>query len=110
MKMFQPKLIAVAVAMAAVGGVSTPSFAQSEALEEIVTIGTRGKPRSATSSVAPVDVISASDFVSQGGVDTSNLLRNVVPSFNVNDQPISDAATLVRPANLRGLAPYIGAG
>jgi iron complex outermembrane receptor protein len=28
-----------------------------------------------------------------------------VPSFNVNDQPISDAATLVRPANLRGLAP-----
>ena len=72
---------------------------------EIVTIGTRGKPRSATSSVAPVDVISASDFVSQGGVDTSNLLRNVVPSFNVNDQPISDAATLVRPANLRGLAP-----
>jgi len=74
-------------------------------LEEVVTIGTRGKPRSATASVAPVDVISAKDFVAQGGVDTSNLLRNVVPSFNVNDQPISDAATLVRPANLRGLAP-----
>ena len=106
MNRFQPKLIAVAVALATVGAVSTPSFAQSEeAIEEIVTIGTRGKPRSATSSVAPVDVISASDFVSQGGVDTSNLLRNVVPSFNVNDQPISDAATLVRPANLRGLAP-----
>ncbi len=109
MNTFQPKLIAVAVALAAVGGVSTPSFAQSEpsskAIEEIVTIGTRGKPRSSTASVAPVDVITASDFVAQGGVDTSNLLRNVVPSFNVNDQPISDAATLVRPANLRGLAP-----
>lgn len=106
MNKFQPKLIAMAVAMAAAGGVSTPSFAQEEkAIEEVVTIGTRGKPRSATASVAPVDVISASDFVSQGGVDTSNLLRNVVPSFNVNDQPISDAATLVRPANLRGLAP-----
>ena len=26
-------------------------------------------------------------------------------SYNVNDQPISDAATLVRPVNLRGLAP-----
>lgn len=106
MHRFQPKLLAIAVAMAATGGVSTSSFAQEEkAIEEVVTIGTRGKPRSATSSVAPVDVISASDFVSQGGVDTSNLLRNVVPSFNVNDQPISDAATLVRPANLRGLAP-----
>ena len=41
----------------------------------------------------------------QGGGDTANLLRNLVPSLNVNDQPISDAATLVRPANLRGLAP-----
>ena len=70
-----------------------------------MTVGTRGKPRSTTDSTAPVDVISGDDFISQGGVDTSNLLRNVVPSFNVNDQPISDAATLVRPANLRGLAP-----
>ena len=79
--------------------------ADDQVIEEIVTIGTRGKPRSTTDSTAPVDVISGDDFISQGGVDTSNLLRNVVPSFNVNDQPISDAATLVRPANLRGLAP-----
>lgn len=106
MKPFQPRVTALAIAVAALGGINTPSFAQgNEALEEIVTIGTRGKPRSATDSPAPVDVISASDFIAQGGVDASNLLRNVVPSFNVNDQPISDAATLVRPANLRGLAP-----
>jgi len=105
MKFFTPRTTAIAIALAAISGGATPSFAQESELEEIVTIGTRGKPRSATASIAPVDVISASDFVSQGGVDTSNLLRNVVPSFNVNDQPISDAATLVRPANLRGLAP-----
>ena len=106
MRKFQPRALALAVAVASLGSVTTPSFAQEErVIEEIVTVGTRGKPRSATDSVAAVDVISASDFVSQGGVDTSNLLRNVVPSFNVNDQPISDAATLVRPANLRGLAP-----
>ena len=79
--------------------------AENEVMEEVVTIGTRGKPRSTTDSTAPVDVISGEDFVNQGGVDTANLLRNVVPSFNVNDQPISDAATLVRPPNLRGLAP-----
>lgn len=106
MKIFQPRIAAIAFAVASITGVSTPSFAQEDsALEEIVTIGTRGKPRSVTQSIAPVDVISAADIVAQGGVDTSNLLRNVVPSFNVNDQPISDAATLVRPANLRGLAP-----
>ncbi|NND82048.1 MAG: TonB-dependent receptor [Gammaproteobacteria bacterium] len=106
MNQLQPRVIATIFALTAISGVSAPSFAQeNEAIEEVVTIGTRGKPRSATSSIAPVDVISASDFIAQGGVDTSNLLRNVVPSFNVNDQPISDAATLVRPANLRGLAP-----
>ncbi|MGV6850690.1 MAG: TonB-dependent receptor plug domain-containing protein [bacterium] len=74
-------------------------------VEEVVSIGTRGKPRSATDSPAPVDVVSGDDFVNQGGTDLSDLIRNVVPSYNVNDQPISDAATIVRPANLRGLAP-----
>ncbi|MFK8032070.1 MAG: TonB-dependent receptor plug domain-containing protein [Gammaproteobacteria bacterium] len=105
--LLKPTSLALAILTAFSGSYS--AYAQQPQddteLEEVVTIGTRGKPRSATASVAPVDVISAKDFVAQGGVDTSNLLRNVVPSFNVNDQPISDAATLVRPANLRGLAP-----
>ncbi len=78
---------------------------ESQEIEEIVTLGTRGKPRSATDSPAPVDVISGEDFANQGGTDISDLIRNVVPSYNVNAQPISDAATIVRPANLRGLAP-----
>jgi iron complex outermembrane receptor protein len=33
------------------------------------------------------------------------MLRTQVPSFDINTQPISDAATIVRPANLRGLSP-----
>ena len=76
-----------------------------EVIEEVITIGTRSKARSATESPAPVDVFSAEDFLNQGDTDVNNLLRNSIPSYNVNDQPISDAATLVRPANLRGLAP-----
>jgi len=79
--------------------------ADADLIEEVVTIGTRTKARSTTDSTAPVDVVTGDDFMNQGGIDTSNLLRNLVPSFNVDDQPISDAATLVRPANLRGLAP-----
>ena len=79
--------------------------ADNEVIEEIITIGTRTKARSTTDSTAPVDVVTGDDFLEQGGIDTSNLLRNLIPSLNVNDQPISDAATLVRPANLRGLAP-----
>ena len=42
----------------------------------------------------------------------ANLLRNVVPSYNVNIQPISDAASIVRPANLRNPSsgPHAGLG
>src|SRR5688572_18748619 len=84
---------------------SVAQEARSEPLEELVVTGVRGQARSATDSTVPVDVLSAADFANQGDTDMSNLLRNVVPSFNVNAQPISDAATIVRPANMRGLAP-----
>ena len=83
----------------------TVAFAQDAMVEEIVTTGSRAKARSATDTVAAVDVISSAELTNQGDMDVANLLRNSVPSFSVNDQPISDAATLVRPFQLRGMAP-----
>ena len=74
-------------------------------LESLVVVGTRAKPRSVLESAVPIDIVSKEDFVKQGGADLTNLLRTVVPSYNINTQPISDAGTVVRPANLRGLAP-----
>ena len=71
----------------------------------LVAVGSRAKPRTVTESPVPVDVIRTGEIVNQGDTDFANLIRNVVPSFNVNIQPISDAATFARPANLRGLAP-----
>ena len=82
---------------------STALFAQ-EMVEEIITLGARAKARSSTDSVAPVDVINASELANQGDVDITNLLRNSVPSYYVSDQPISDAGTMVRPQGLRGMA------
>ncbi|MBB3062681.1 TonB-dependent receptor plug domain-containing protein [Microbulbifer rhizosphaerae] len=94
-----PSLLAMAIA-----ATSNPLIAQEEVLEEVITIGTRVEGRSAQDSAAPVDVITGEEFVNQGDGDLSNLLRNVVPSYNVNAQPISDAASIARPANLRGLS------
>ena len=74
-------------------------------LEGLVVVGTRAKPRSVLESAVPIDVLPSEDFVKQGGTDLPDLLRNLAPSYNVNGQPIADAATVVRPANLRGLAP-----
>ncbi len=71
----------------------------------IIITGTRRQERSAADSPAPVDVIGGLELINQGDSDMSNLLRTSVPSYNVNTQPISDAATIIRPANLRGLSP-----
>ena len=74
-------------------------------LEEQVVIGSRARPRSVIDSAVPIDTIRGADLAKQGVTDLQDMFRNLVPSYNVNIQPISDAGTVVRPANLRGLAP-----
>ena len=74
-------------------------------LQEVVVVGSRVPTRSAHDSPVPIDVIEGKDMRNYGVRDMNTLLRATVPSYNVNQQPIGDAATLVRPANLRGLPP-----
>ncbi len=74
-------------------------------VEEITIVGSRRQTRSKMDTMAPVDVIDISNLKKQGAADMSDMLRTFVPAYNVNQQPISDAATLVRPTNLRGLPP-----
>ena len=73
--------------------------------QAIVVVGSRGEARTITASAVPVDILSTSDLTRQGVFNLKEQLRSVVPSFNVNTQPISDASTVVRPAMLRNLAP-----
>ena len=80
--------------------------AASGAIDEIVVLGTRRREgRSATDSLVPVDYIGGDDLGSQGPTDMDALLSALVPSYNVDQQAINDAATLIRPARLRGLPP-----
>ena len=74
-------------------------------IEEVITTGTRRADRSAADSPVPIDVISGAEIRQNSSSDLQNLLRTTVPSFDVNTQPISDAATIVRPPNIRGLSP-----
>jgi iron complex outermembrane receptor protein len=107
MQVSTPRKLALAVAAhAALLATQAPiASAQESQLEEVVVTGSRGQARSVFDSSAPIDVLGGEEFRNQGASDMTTLLRNSVPSFNVNSQPISDAATVVRPANLRGLAP-----
>ena len=78
--------------------------AKAEDYEQIAVVGSRAAPRSVADSAVPIDIISDEEFKQQGATDMVSMMQTVVPSFNVNDQPINDASTLVRPANLRGMA------
>lgn len=100
-------------ALAVATALSFPAFSAEDDNEEsakskdvkVVVVGSRAAPRSVGESAVPVDIIAGDEFESQGITDMNSMLSVSVPSFNVNQQPISDAATLVRPANLRGLSP-----
>ena len=91
--------LALAVAMA------QGAVAQDNDLEEVIITGTRLSDRSAQDSPVPVDVITGTEMRSNGSTDLQDMLRTQVPSFDINAQPISDAATITRPPNLRGLSP-----
>ena len=99
---------ALLAAFAMVSGTSVAQEAGGAAagpLEEVVVVGTRRRDRSAADSPVPVDVVTGDDFLAHGDTDMDNLLSSTVPSYNVSQEPISDAATFIRPATLRSLAP-----
>lgn len=106
-KFFQKNAITLALALPLLATFPSQSFAQEEEveLENIIVTGTRLSDRSAADSPVPVDIISGEEFRQNSSTDVQDMLRTSVPSFDVNTQPISDAASIVRPANLRGLSP-----
>lgn len=98
-------LIAAMASFSTIGALAEDASALTDSSDVIITVGTRLNTRSAADTPAPIDVIGAAELLNQGDTDIQNILRASVPSYNVNTQPISDAATFIRPANLRGLAP-----
>jgi iron complex outermembrane recepter protein len=93
---------------------SVPAFAQTPPAapqaaedtadrEDIVVIGTRRTDRSITDSPSPIDVIGAQDLAASPQVNLLDTVRNLVPSFFVPQNTISDASTFVRAPSLRGL-------
>lgn len=104
------KAISCAIAASAVSTfvVALPAVAQDAAgeikAEKIAVVGSRAAPRSVAESPVPIDIIGGDELAKSGSVDMLDMLISSVPSFNSRAQPISDAATLIRPINLRGLS------
>lgn len=96
-------LMVSALALTAAAGVAAPAFAQSNSDDEIVVTGSRGKPRAVKDSAVPIDVIGTEEVETVSFADTNDILKTLVPSYSLSRQPISDGATFIRPASLRGL-------
>jgi iron complex outermembrane receptor protein len=84
----------------------TPVAASAEetAIEEVVVTGVRGKPRTVQDSPVPIDVFDQQTIESVNVSSMNDIIRTLVPSFGLARQPISDGATFVRPASVRGLS------
>lgn len=86
------------------GEAASPEASDSSVQDEVVVLGTRRTDRSIADSASPVDVIGAEELTKQPAADMLEILKNVVPSFNVTQNQISDASTFVRAPSMRGLA------
>ena len=78
---------------------------EGELLDEIVITGNRSKPRTILDSPVPIDNISSKELTSGGQQNLETMLTFKVPSFNAQNQAISDATAHYDPADLRGLGP-----
>lgn len=74
-------------------------------IEEIVSVGTRSKGRTAVATPVPVDVVGASALASTGQSEVGRMLQVLAPSFNFSSSSVSDGTDALRPATLRGLGP-----
>ncbi|MCH7855042.1 MAG: TonB-dependent receptor plug domain-containing protein, partial [Proteobacteria bacterium] len=103
---FITPIIVLALAMPGLVSVANAQGAQEEVIEEIITTGFRGKPRSSVDSAVPIDVFNASAIEAVSHTDLQNILQTLIPSYNVSREPISDGSSFIRAATLRGLPSH----
>ena len=70
---------------------------------EVIVTGTRRTDRTVAESSAPIDVLSGIDLAAQPTGNMLDTLSNMVPSFIIGQNSISDASSFVRSPSLRGL-------
>lgn len=75
------------------------------ALDEVILVGNRSKPRTIMDSPVPIDNIGVNELKNTGQPTVDKMLTFKVPSFNATTQAISDGTAHFDPADLRGLGP-----
>ena len=71
----------------------------------VSVVGSRFKPRTQITSAVPVDNLSVRELKSTGHLSIESMMTYRLPSYNSQQQTISDATAHFDPADLRGLGP-----
>ncbi|MFC6978468.1 TonB-dependent receptor plug domain-containing protein [Microbulbifer taiwanensis] len=105
----KPLSLAIAAALAIPVGSALAQEQQApsadQAMEEVVTIGTRKEGVSPTETLSPVDVVGGAKLADQASFDLTESLAKIAPSFNTQRFPIADGTAFIRPVTLRNLSP-----
>src|SRR6266849_5665787 len=84
-------------------GSDTGNAAAPNELAEVIVTGTRRLDRTVAESSAPIDVLTGAELASYPTASKLDTLSNLLPSFIVGQNSISDASSFVRSPSLRGL-------
>src|ERR1700674_1707291 len=102
-------VLAVTLSVAAVAqrvdtaAADTSNAVSANELSEVIVTGTRRLDRTVAESSAPIDVITGKELENYPAASMLDTLSNLVPSFIVGQNSISDASSFVRSPSLRGL-------
>ncbi|HXS03209.1 MAG TPA: TonB-dependent receptor plug domain-containing protein, partial [Rhodanobacter sp.] len=84
---------------------TSPSPGKAQNLGAVIVTGTRSNSRTESSSLTPIDVVSAKVLQQTGTTDLPTALARIIPSLNFPRPAAADTADTQRPAQLRGLSP-----
>jgi iron complex outermembrane receptor protein len=74
-------------------------------LDDIIIVGSRGKPRVDVDRAVPVDILSAEDIVATGQTDLGQQIQFSSPSFNSAKYGVNGTTNYADPATLKGMSP-----
>ncbi len=78
---------------------------EGDALDEVVIVGNRAKPRTVLESTVPIDNIGAAELAISNQFEVDKMIAFRVPSYNSTQQTVSDATAHFDPSELRNLGP-----
>ncbi len=100
-----PAAIALALAGTAAAQNTAATTQKARDLSTVIVTGTRADNRTESSSLTPIDVVSAKVLQQTGTNELTTALARIIPSLTFPRPSAADTADSQRPAQLRGLSP-----